>query len=101
MDKPCRILSCSLSAGGGDAAAVPGPGDESAAAAAATGAAAAVDGSQAELGDATRPGIYTTLRATHEREEPLGPVHGFQRDRAMVSESAHPAAGARPWLQRW
>ena len=44
--------------------------------------------------------MYTTLRATHEREEPLGPVHGFHRDRAMVSESApsHPAAGARPWL---
>jgi hypothetical protein len=28
-------------------------------------------------------------------------VHGFHRDRAMVSESAYPAAGARPWLQRW
>ena len=92
MDKPCLILSCSLSAGGGAAAAVPGPGDESAAAAAATGAAAAVDGSQAEAGDATRSGIYTTLRATHEREEP--PVRGFHLDRAMVSESA----GSRPWL---
>ena len=98
MDKPCLILSCSLSAGGGAAAAVPGPGDESAAAAAATGAAAAVDGSQAEAGDATRPGIETTLRATHEREPEKPPVRGFHLDRVMVSESA--GAGARPWLPR-